>query len=925
MRIPKSIAVATGLTLLLLLSSILDAQTTASTPKLRGTIKDPSGAVMPGVDTVVLQDGLVVKAGKTDSVGTFSFDLPAGQYQLAVTAPDFQTHRQLVRVAANMAPLSVTLLLEGITATVDVAGDDDKPTVDASLSLDATTIKGEKLDELPEDEESLLAYLQNLAGGQGNAQLIIDGFEGGRLPTRDQIAQIIIEPNSFNANGTGPRITIVSRTPGPTRWDGNASFQYQDSSFNARNPHSENKPPSRRSVFSTSYRGPLIKGKLGMTISISKQQSEAQNNSIRAITPFGPVNTAFVSPSTYDSATISHQWFLATGHTLSHSFSYNRSKNLNQGIGGFTLEERASDGKNHGWNFQVADNFTISPKMTNTFQFRTNRNNTRTTPRTNAIAINVLDAFNGGGGQNLSETSNTTYNLNNILRWTPTPKWNLQFAFNANYQSNYSSLQNNYLGTFTFSSLEDYLAERPLTFTQTSGNPVAEANQKDANVSLQATYRIQPTMSLSMGAQYAIQSHLKDYNNVSPTTQFQVQVKKRSIISLGARLSRPTAGFPLFYYEQLIRGDGTTRQFNTVISNPSFDDPLGGGAAGSTTGVGSSRQIRDEHLVSPYTINTQVALNQSLPKNWRFTATFNVNRAVHQIRSRNINAPFPGIPLDPTLTQAQIDQLKPLYPLVARINQFESTGNSLSRNLNFMVQIPSTRKFLNTQVSGILQYGLTWAADDNSAQNPYNVRADWARNDQRHRLSGNLSIRPPKVGSFNFNFNANSGRAYSITTGRDDNFDQNINDRPAGVERNSLRGPGSYTVDLNYSTPSLNFRKKKAPVAEATTGAAGTPAPVNPTDALIQSALNAGLPAAAIQQLIASMSAQPGFIGNAPAAPVTPPSLTNPRITFSVNVRNLFNNTRVNGYSGVITSPLFGRPTGYGSGRTIQFSLNSQF
>ena len=80
---------------------------------------------------------------------------------------------------------------------------------------------------------------QSLAGGEGNAQLIIDGFEGGRLPRRDQIAQIVIEPNSFNATGTGPRITIVSREPGPRGpWSGNASYSYRDSRLNAATPHS---------------------------------------------------------------------------------------------------------------------------------------------------------------------------------------------------------------------------------------------------------------------------------------------------------------------------------------------------------------------------------------------------------------------------------------------------------------------------------------------------------------------------------------------------------------------------------------------------------------------------------------------------------------------------------------------------------------
>jgi Carboxypeptidase regulatory-like domain len=923
--------VSAGFTLLFLLSmsgALLGGQVRATqTSTLKGTIKDPSGAAMASVDVAIIQGTTVVKAAKTDPVGVFSMDLPTGQYQLAVTAPDFKVYTQPVRLVPNMPALSITLSLEGITSVVEVLGNTDKIVVDAANSLDATILTAEQIQDLPEDEESLLALLQALAGGEGNAQLIIDGFEGGRLPTRDQIAQIIIEPNSFNANGTGPRITIVSRTPGPTRWAGNLSYQYRDSALNARTPHAENKPSSRRSVITTNYNGPVIRGKLGMTVNLSKQQSESGSNSIRAITADGPVNRAVYSPYTYDNLGFSHNWYFSQTHTLQYSISYNRSKSLNQGIGGITLEDRASDSRDHGWNFQVSDNKTLSPKMTNTFQFRTYRGNSGSTPHTNAVAINVLDAFNSGGAQNHSESRNSSFNLSDNLRWAPTNKWNLQFSLNVNHQYNHNFSENNYLGTFTFSSLADYLAGQPLMFTQTSGNPVAETRHTDANVAAQVTYRIRPTMSYSLGTQYTVQTHLRDYNNFSPTTQFQVQVKKRSTISIGARLTHPNVGFPIFYYEQLIRGDGTTQQFNTVISSPSYPDPFAGGAAGTVTGAGSLRQIRDEHLVGPYTFNTQLSLNQTLPRNWRFTSTFSLNRQVHQIRSRNINAPFPGVPLDASLTQDEIDQLRPFYPNVARINKYESIGNALSRTLTFLVQLPSTKKILKTQISGTFQYGLTWAADDNAWQNPYNIRADWARNDQRQRFQSSFQIRPPKAGSFSFNINANSGRAYSITTGHDDNWDQSTNDRPAGVKRNSLRGPGQYTVNLNYTSPPLNFRKREeAPKAAASTGAAGVPAAQSPQDSLLQSALAAGLPIAAIEQLLASISVQQGIIQNpGAAAPTAPPTLLHPQVTLSVNVQNLFNNTRVNGYFGVITSPLFGRPTGYGPGRSISLSLNTRF
>ena len=662
-----------------------------------------------------------------------------------------------------------------------------------------------------------------------------------------------------------------------------------------------------------------------MTINLSKQQYDNGGTSIRAVTLDGPINKGIYSPSGYDNFNFSNNWFLSQTHQINHTFGYNRGKDLNQGPGGFTLEERAFDSRNSGWNFQISDNKTISPKMTNTAGFRINRSSSRTTPRTNAIAINVLDAFNAGGAQNRSESRNTNWNAFDNLRWTLNPKLNFQFALTVNHQANYNLSENNYLGTYTFSSLAEYQAGRALRFEQTSGNPLAQVDHTDANISMNATYRISPTMSYSAGAQYTVQTHLRDYNNISPTTQFQMQWKQRHTLSLGARLSYPNVGFNMFQYEQLIRGDGTIRQFTTVIRDTTY--PIDPDTIGAITGAGNSLQQRDPNFVSPYTINAQISFVEAFPKGWRVTTSLNFNRGVHQLRNRNINAPFPGIALDPALTKEQIDQLRPFYPYIGRINRFESIGNMLGKNLNFTVQIPSKR-FLKTQFSGQFQTGFTWQEDDNAWQNPYDVRSDWARNDQRYRAQGTIQIRPPLVGTFNFNFNTNTGRAYTITTGKDDNGDLSTNDRPAGVERNSLRGPGQYQINLNWNSPPINIRKKKAPDV-APTGAAGPPtaaAAMSREDALIQSALQAGLPLGTIQQLIL---ANPGLVGatgtGTPTTPTAPPTLLHPRVTFRVQIQNLLNNTRINGYSGVITSPLFGRPTGYGAGRSIQLSLNTQF
>jgi len=308
------------------------------------------------------------------------------------------------------------------------------------------------------------------------------------------------------------------------------------------------------------------------------------------------------------------------------------------------------------------------------------------------------------------------------------------------------------------------------------------------------------------------------------------------------------------------------------------------------------------------------------------------------MRNRNINAPYPGTPLntgkpqDPVLTPEEINLLHPFYPLVGRINQFESVGNSLQKNLNIQVQIPTTKKYLKSQIGGTVQYGLTWAADDNQAQNPYDVRSDWARNDQRQRFQGTISIRPPRFGTYNFQFSGNSGRTYSITTGRDENLDDNINDRPEGVKRNTQIGPRYFNVNLIYNSPVLSFHKKKPePKPAAGAAPAATPAALSPLEQLAQSAQAAGLPPAAIQQLLAQAAAQPGLLNlaglNAPAtsSATKPPSLLHPQTTLNVRVSNLLNNAQSVGYSGVITSPFFGHSTGYQPGRSFILTLNTRF
>ena len=294
--------------------------------------------------------------------------------------------------------------------------------------------------------------------------------------------------------------------------------------------------------------------------------------------------------------------------------------------------------------------------------------------------------------------------------------------------------------------------------------------------------------------------------------------------------------------------------------------------------------------------------------------SYDVTRGVHLIRTRNINAPYPGTPLSADLfaqlnsrdpleqaaARAQVDRMRPLYPNIGNIYQFESSADSFSKNVGLRVYTPNNFTIHRIGINGFVQYTLGWAYDNASAMNQYDWRSEWGLSsfDARHRFLSNLSFRLPKDTTVSFLVNGNTGRPYSLTTGKDDNGDQTTNDRPAGVSRNSLTGPGSYTVNMSFTK---TFVLKKPETQRSAANASPGP--------------NAAAP-----QLIVGGPGGPAVIPQGPGN-----SAPGPKLAFNVNAQNLLNNTRITGYSGVLTSPLFGKPIGSAAGRTVMLGLNLTF
>jgi hypothetical protein len=893
---------------LLLSASSIYAQTVL----LRGTVLDPSGAVIPGADLKVSQGERIAGQRKSDATGNFAFDLPAGDYKLEVSAPEFKVHVQNVRVVPNIRPLSISLSVATLNAAVDVAANDDTVGLDEDSTLTSTSISDETIKALPEDEDALMAQLQTLAAGTGaagaTATFVIDGFSNGRIPPRDQIQQIIIDTNVFSAEnaGGGPRIQIITK-PGTGPWSGNLNANFNDQYFNARNPLDLNRPKKQLKTLTTSYGGPVIPGKLTLRFTARSLQIEQQGTSIVAVTPDGPINQGVFTPSKNENLNSNGQIFITQANSLSFGVNYNSNWSLNNGIGGVNLSERALNFKGHNWNFQLSDRATINPRLTSEVRYFMFHNQNSLLPVTEAVAINVLDAFSSGGGQNRTRRRNTYYNFGNTLRWTVRPTVNLQIGTDFTESKQYSSAETNYLGSFTFSSLSDYLAGHPITYRQTTGDPVGNINQLEFAAFIQADWRVNPKLNLGAGVRYQTQQNLRAYHNFGPTAQAAYQPRNGTVLRAGARVSYQV--YDIGYTETVLRS-GPDHQIETVILNPSYPNPYANLDPAAISTSNASIRTEASNLVAPYTVNSALTWEQNLKKGWRVSTSFDTTRGVHLIRTRNVNAPYPGTPLSPDLFAAlnsfdpaiqvsardQVDRMRPLYPRIGNIYQFESSAGSFSKNVGFRVYTPNNFTLRGIAINGFVQYVVGWAYDNASAQNQYDWRSEWSLSsfDTRNRLTSNLNLKIPRDITLSFLITGNSGRPYSLTTGQDNNGDQSTNDRPAGVSRNSLTGPGAYNVNGSF-TKTFALRKTESPKTGANTGNGGVPQVVG----------GPGGPAVISQGQ-----------GNAPAGP---------KLQLNVSANNLLNNTQLRGYSGVLTSPLFGKPTGANAGRSVTMGLGLVF
>ena len=139
-----------GLCVVLLTVSIAWAQAGA-TAQINGTVRDTSGAVLPGVDVTITQtETNFTRSTVTDGEGNYIIsNLPTGPYRLQASLSGFRTFQRtgiVLQVNANPT-INVEMAIGELAETVSVEA--ATPLVETRSPAVGQVIENERIEELP--------------------------------------------------------------------------------------------------------------------------------------------------------------------------------------------------------------------------------------------------------------------------------------------------------------------------------------------------------------------------------------------------------------------------------------------------------------------------------------------------------------------------------------------------------------------------------------------------------------------------------------------------------------------------------------------------------------------------------------------------------------------------------------------------------
>lgn len=871
--------------LAVLAADAASAQTPSPKGRLLVTVVDQTGAVLPtaavtlaGQDDQTRATALAPLVASDSGVATAE-GLAPGRYTLQVEFPGFESATvRDVRVRAGDNRRTVTLRLKKVSEEVTVGRDGQSSGLDPRGNAFSTILTREMIEALPDDPEEMEAVLKAMA--PAGAQFRVDGFTGGRMPPKSQIRSIRLpRMDAFAAQNhggmNGMMFIDIMTQPGAGPIRGSVDMSFQDDALNARNPFTPVKGDEQLRQYGMSLSGTIRPNKTSFSMNFGGTDQYTSPNLLAVLPDGTTVSDALRSPADAMNFNGRIDHALNQDHAIRASFDRSSRESRNQGIGGFNLTDRAFRSSSSTNTLRLSESGPLGRRMFTESRLQLVWGSTSNESSIEAPTLRVLDAFTSGGAQVRGGQNRFDLELASDLDYVRGPhSWRVGgLVEGGRYRSDDIS---NYLGTYTFASLDDYRAGRPSSYTRKIGDPNLTYSRWQAGLYVQDDWRVSRSLMLSAGVRAGFQTLANDQVNLSPRVNMGWSPFRSGKLTL-------RAGYGYFYdwvsgdlYKQTLQVDGF-RQRELNVANPSYPALPDEGVTSVT-----NQYLWSDDLTLPTSHRINVGGDRQITQNQRLNVNYTFGWGRGLLRGRNLNTPVDGVRPDPNFAN-----------ILSLVSDAEAKTHSVNVGWN-LTKLEWKRSFF------FVNY--TWSKSDTNTTGAFslpangdNLDTEWGPSggDVRHRASASFNLSPITNMSLSLNARAQSGSPYNITTGRDDNRDGLFNDRPAGVGRNSARTDAQWDLGgrLSYS---WGFGTRGQSGGSGSGGAT-----------IVMGGASSG----------GAMA--PGFGGGAADKRF--------RIELYLSGQNLLNRANYVGYSGVITSPFYGQPTNVMNPRRLQMGVRFGF
>ncbi len=783
------------------------AQTTAAKAagSLRGQVADPSGAVIPQASLTITSTAGVSQTGTSDPTGQYSINgLLPDQYTVTVSAPGFSTFTSPpIRIAAGQTQhLNISLSIQAEQQQVQVSGDTPGVSVDPDSNVSAVVLTGKDLDALSDDPDELSDELTALAGpaaGPSGGQIYIDGFTGGQLPPKSAIRAIIINQNPFSAQydtaGYG-RVEILTK-PGTDKLHGQLFLNASASVFNTANPFAQNQPPYHTLQYDGNVSGPL--GKRASFFFDFDRRDIQNNNIVNANVPYvpdlatcGPEGTVVETAGTLCTLAVPYpqtrlnfspriDYQLTPSQTLTVRYSYYQDSRTNAGVGSFVLPSQGYNSSEVENRIQISDSQVYGAKFVNNTRFQYVRDQSNQTAQSSAPAIDVLQNFDGGGNpQGTVRDTDTRYEFQNYASLA-LAKHYVRFGgrFRDILDTNFSNA--NFQGTYTYSNLNGYLANKPSQFSITTGAPTQSVSVLDLGLYAEDDWKVRPNFTVSYGLRFETQNHIQNKANFAPRVALSY--------GIGPSGKPPTtvlrAGYGIFYNrftEDLLLNSeryslDQKGQVQSIQSNPNGTPP------DSNTRISAALPTfyrTQPGLNAPANIETGTGIEHQVNKSVSVSATYLYSRGIHQFLSRNINAPLPD-GTRPALNLCPSNPIGAAPGTPCNIYEYDSLGTFKENQIFLNLNVRYRQKFTFTGFYIYSKANSDTGGTGYHPSNQYDINQDYGRQffDVRNRVFAFANYNAPYGFRISPFLSASSGAPFNLQLSQDNNGDSFFNDRPA--------------------------------------------------------------------------------------------------------------------------------------------------